>query len=340
MRRRFTRSTASSRGRSCNTALASRSSRPLRRRSRLRGRQRPHGGGGSTSSGPNAATAAASPAAACCDFVGSRPATKTARRARRIACDKACNETLGCVDCAPGGTGCVGNEVHECADDRHHDGRPRRNVRRRRGYTCSNGRCKTGCEVADDQPSKVGCEFGGRRPRPADGFRTRPRPIGRHAFETPAASLPTSHRDQHRAGGAAVGARSGRTAIGATGRARRDHHCPSRARAAQCRTNTTRPAPAVVAGVPYHLVLAISSTSSTCSRTRTERRLAALPRAPRSDVPRDRLGRWVTPSTSVSRGRVDRSYITVVGTEPGTQVTVHPSWKIKGTLDRRDRAGG
>jgi hypothetical protein len=73
--------------------------------------------------------------------------------------DLTCDPTLGCVACAPGTTYCVGNEVHACTDQGTAEGPLVETCDVDAGLTCSDGVCKTACEIAEDQPSNVGCEF-------------------------------------------------------------------------------------------------------------------------------------------------------------------------------------
>lgn len=88
-----------------------------------------------------------------------------------IQCDAAGNQTgevdctpqvcvvdVGCLDCAPGKTTCVGNDVHECVAG----GKPGAFIETcnaSAGEICKDGECKTECEIADGAPSNVGCEF-------------------------------------------------------------------------------------------------------------------------------------------------------------------------------------
>jgi IgGFc binding protein len=73
-------------------------------------------------------------------------------------CAEQCSPGLGCTECVAGTTFCVGNDIHSCNDD----GTPGSVVDTcdaAQGLLCSEGACKTRCEVAEDQPSNVGCEF-------------------------------------------------------------------------------------------------------------------------------------------------------------------------------------
>jgi len=132
--------------------------------------QDPQGGGGSTSSAPSGGGGGGLPACGTCDFAGFTPCNDDGSPGDTVACPKACDPVLGCVDCAPGGKGCVGNEVHECADDGTTTGPVVETCDVSGGYTCSDGACKTGCEIAEDQPSNVGCEFWAVDLDQQDGF--------------------------------------------------------------------------------------------------------------------------------------------------------------------------
>lgn len=70
-----------------------------------------------------------------------------------------CAPTLGCATCAPGSKYCIGNEVHECGPDGQPTGPIVETCDVNAGLTCSDGECKTACQIAEDQPSNVGCEF-------------------------------------------------------------------------------------------------------------------------------------------------------------------------------------
>ncbi|NUO53969.1 MAG: hypothetical protein HOV80_34420 [Polyangiaceae bacterium] len=81
-----------------------------------------------------------------------------------------CAPTLGCATCAPGAKFCVGNEVHECTDQGTPDGPLVETCDVNAGLTCDNGACKTACQIAEDQPSNVGCEFWAVDLDQQDGF--------------------------------------------------------------------------------------------------------------------------------------------------------------------------
>ena len=76
-----------------------------------------------------------------------------------IECPEQCANGVGCVVCQPGELTCVGNEVHECSDDGQSIGDVVETCDVGAGMTCHDGQCKDACVVAAEQPSNVGCEF-------------------------------------------------------------------------------------------------------------------------------------------------------------------------------------
>lgn len=76
-----------------------------------------------------------------------------------VTCPEQCANGVGCVSCIPGGNVCVGNEVHACLDDGSGPGALVEICDTNAGLTCHEGACKTGCELALGTPSNVGCEF-------------------------------------------------------------------------------------------------------------------------------------------------------------------------------------
>jgi len=87
-----------------------------------------------------------------------------------VSCPAACSSTLGCVQCIPNGTVCIGNEVHKCADDGQSMTELVEVCDVGAGLVCSEGKCSTACEIAADQASNVGCEFWAVDLDQQDGF--------------------------------------------------------------------------------------------------------------------------------------------------------------------------
>ncbi|MCA9632726.1 MAG: IgGFc-binding protein [Myxococcales bacterium] len=76
-----------------------------------------------------------------------------------VECEEACTPDLGCSYCTPEETVCFGNEVHKCSSDGSNTDEVVEVCDVASGELCGNGRCGTACEIAADQPSNVGCEF-------------------------------------------------------------------------------------------------------------------------------------------------------------------------------------
>ncbi|MRG97871.1 IgGFc-binding protein [Polyangium spumosum] len=77
-----------------------------------------------------------------------------------VTCESGvCAPNVGCVDCQPGATTCVGNEVRRCSEEGKDTGEVVEVCDAAAGFGCSNGQCTGACDVAADQPSNVGCEF-------------------------------------------------------------------------------------------------------------------------------------------------------------------------------------
>ncbi len=86
-----------------------------------------------------------------CDSDGNPGAT--------IVCPDACIPDVGCVPCAPGELSCVGNDVTKCAGDGSGFTEVVETCDAANNLVCSGGACVGGCQAADEQPSNVGCEF-------------------------------------------------------------------------------------------------------------------------------------------------------------------------------------
>lgn len=75
-----------------------------------------------------------------------------------VLSDEVCVDGQGCMPCAPGQYTCQGNAVFTCTDA----GQPGELVEEcdsEAGEVCSMGMCADACQVADDTPSNIGCEF-------------------------------------------------------------------------------------------------------------------------------------------------------------------------------------
>ena len=76
-----------------------------------------------------------------------------------VACDGACSPGRGCVACVPGQSVCVGNEVRRCGDDGQPGAEATEACDVAGAMLCRNGACASACQIAENQPSNVGCDF-------------------------------------------------------------------------------------------------------------------------------------------------------------------------------------
>ncbi len=114
---------------------------------------------GTGSSGTFASTGTGSGSCGQCELGGMfTPCNEDGSPGTPITCPAACTPGVGCSDCEAGQKSCVNNEVHECTPDGKL-GELVETCDSNAGLACSGGECKPGCAVASDQPSNVGCEF-------------------------------------------------------------------------------------------------------------------------------------------------------------------------------------
>jgi hypothetical protein len=69
-----------------------------------------------------------------------------------------CVPSLGCRPCMPGSKVCQDNDIYEC-NDQGEIGDLVESCDPAQGLVCDDGECKPECQVADESPSNVGCEF-------------------------------------------------------------------------------------------------------------------------------------------------------------------------------------
>jgi hypothetical protein len=247
-----------------------------------------------------------------------------------------CAPTLGCAPCAPGQTVCIGNEVHACTEQGQPDGPLVETCDVGAGLSCSEGECKTACETAEAQSSNVGCEFWAVDLDQQDAFNdpaSAPWGVALSNAGSAVANVTVEINE------APVGEPAQLVAI----------------------EQVTVPAggllPLVLPTRELDCGLVPNSYSApgTCLSSRAFRITASSPiivtqfnvfeNAFSNDasllIPSKALGQtyrvigWSAghpipinfPTIGVI---IDRSYVTIVGTQPGTTVTVRPSWRIRG----------
>lgn len=72
--------------------------------------------------------------------------------------DLYCVTDKGCLPCIPGQPTCQGNSIHTC-DENGEPGELVADCDSAAGEVCNAGTCADACDVADDTPSNIGCEF-------------------------------------------------------------------------------------------------------------------------------------------------------------------------------------
>jgi hypothetical protein len=117
------------------------------------------GGGGSGLGGAGQGGSGASDACGTCLGGSYVPCDSSGMPADPVVCPQACAPGKGCVACLPDGLVCVGNDVHRCAADGSNSDPIVESCDSSAGKVCSNGACTDPCTAAADSASNVGCEF-------------------------------------------------------------------------------------------------------------------------------------------------------------------------------------
>ncbi|MCA9595282.1 MAG: IgGFc-binding protein [Myxococcales bacterium] len=254
-----------------------------------------------------------------------------------VDCPKACAPTVGCTECVPGTKSCVGNEVHRCSSDGSNTDELVETCDVANGVVCSNGKCSDACQVAEDQPSNVGCEFwavdldqqdgGGNDPASAPWGIVLSNASQSQANVTielnsaPQGQTPTPQVVKQ----VSVAPGSLETVALPTreldcGVKPNDYLSPGTCLSSNA-YRITSSAPIVV----YQFNVFTNAYSNDASLLLPTNALGKIYRVigwgAGHPVPFDFPGIGHV---------VDRSYVTVVGTQPNTQVTVRPSYRIKG----------
>jgi hypothetical protein len=254
-----------------------------------------------------------------------------------VVCPSACMPGKGCVTCVAGSTSCVGNEVHKCTDDGSDIGPVVETCAVDQNQLCNEGKCGAACDIAADQPSNVGCEFWAVDLDQQDGGGNDP------------ASAPWG----------VVLSNAGLAPANVTIEINEaDYAQPLKTKIL---TQLTVPAgnltPVVLPTRELDCGVKPNDYASpgTCVSSRAYRISSSSPiiayqfntfaNSYSNDasllLPTSALGRsyriigWgaghPVPINFPGIGlMIDRSYVTIVGTQPGTQVRVKPSWRIKG----------
>jgi hypothetical protein len=120
------------------------------------------GGTGGSTGGGTAGSVGIGPACDICSVFGDAyfPCNPDGSVGDSIACTEfqTCQNGKGCVSCAEGSSICNGNDVVAC-DASGGPGAVIESCNGSAGQICKAGKCVSGCDIAADQPSNIGCEF-------------------------------------------------------------------------------------------------------------------------------------------------------------------------------------
>jgi len=248
-----------------------------------------------------------------------------------IKCPKACTPNVGCTPCSPDGTLCVGNEVHKCTGD----GVPGELVKTcdaGKGEICSNGTCVNGCELSKDEPSNVGCEFYAVDLDLSDGISdpaNGPWGVVLANAGTIPAKIVIEQND------AALGAPiKPKTVYEATVAPNDLAEVKLPTREVDCATppgSWSSPGTCLTSNafrITSTAPIVVYQFNNFSHGYSTD---ASLLIPTTSIGMKYRVTGWPVSHSFPSPGAfVQRSYVTVVGTQPDTKVTVKPKWRIKG----------
>jgi IgGFc binding protein len=250
-----------------------------------------------------------------------------------VKCPAACAVGKGCVECVPGELLCVGNEVHKCADDGKGPGALVQTCDVNAGMTCNDGMCADACKLAADQPSNVGCVFWAVDLDQQD------------ALNDPASAPWGVALSNAGDGQANVTIELNEAPVGQALKTKVVQQVTVPPGSLQAIVLPTRELDCGVKPNDYAspgTCLSSNAYRITSSTPIVVYQFNAFANSFSNDasllLPEGALGKtyriigWPAghPVAIPGFNILDRSYITVVGTVPNTQVTVKPSWRIKG----------
>jgi hypothetical protein len=118
------------------------------------------GGNGEGGEGGEAGQGGGNPSCGVCTGSAFTPCNDDGTPGEAQACPIVCVNGKGCLECNPGFTVCLGNEVRTCPDSgKPEEGNVVQTCKINEGEVCQGGACKSGCDMAAGLPSNVGCEF-------------------------------------------------------------------------------------------------------------------------------------------------------------------------------------
>lgn len=288
-------------------------------------------------SGGNGGSGAAGGDASVCGFCFANRYTPcvNGKPGPAVECPEACGNGVGCVKCTPGSLVCVGSAVHRCSADGSNTDELVEQCDVGNGKICGNGKCGTACEIAADQPSNVGCEFWAVDLDQQDGLNDpASAPWGvvlsnagqsQAQITIEANTAPVGQPLQLQS---VVQATIAPGSLGVYALPTRELDCGVKPNDyASPGTCLSSNAYRIVSSSPivvYQFNVFENAFSNDASLLLPTNALGQIYRVigwfAGHPVPVPFLGQTI----------IDRSYVTIVGTTPNTQVKVRPSWRIRG----------
>jgi hypothetical protein len=282
--------------------------------------------GGTTGAGGNAA---------CNTCLGTAytPCDASGKPGQSMTCPGGCTPGLGCTDCSAGMNFCIGNDIHSC-DPNGKAGGVVQSCAVDKGEVCSLGVCGDACTVALDQPSNIGCEFWSVDLDQQDALNDpASAPYGVVLANTSASPANVTVEINEAAPGQPVQTKVFGQLTVPPGKLQeinlgsRELDCGAKANDYMAPgTCLSSKAFRIVSSSPI-VVYQFNTLKNSFSNDAS----LLLPTNALGKV--YRVINWSAGHPAyVGFGPyiVDRSYVTIVGTKPNTQVTVKPTWKIKG----------
>jgi hypothetical protein len=249
-----------------------------------------------------------------------------------VECEARCSPTLGCVACLPGGTVCVGNDVQRCGDDGRPTGEVTQTCDVAAAMFCRDGACRSACQLAEDQPSNVGCEFWAVDLDQQDSFNDpASAPWGVALSNVGASPARVTIEINTAPVGQPVRTMVVQEVTVDPGSLRalrlptRELDCGSRpndyASPGTCLSSNAYRIRSTSPIIVYQFNVFENAYSNDASLLLPANSLGRVYRA---------IGWPAGHPVPVLGNIVDRSYVTVVGVRPGTRVRVQPTWRIRG----------
>lgn len=257
-----------------------------------------------------------------------------------------CAPGLGCADCNPGGGVCVGNDVHACTSDGKVGDTVVQACDPGKSEICNDGKCTTACALAADQPSNVGCEFWAADLDQQDGLNDpASAPWGVVLSNAGMGTANVTVEINTAPAGQPIQTSQVATVIVPPGTLKeitlptRELDCGVKpndyASPGTCLSSNAYRITSTSPIIVYQFNVFANAYSNDASLLLPTNALGKLYRV---------IG-WGAghpiPVAFPGLGTIiDRSYVTIVGTKPNTQVKVKPSWRIKGNPPVAPTAAG